>query len=53
MLGSRYIAKIDDNEAGSALEDINRKNHPDLMMQQFLQEAQQQQSEEKDRTRIN
>ena len=39
MLGSRYLAKIDESEAGSALEDINRRNHPELMMQQFLQEA--------------
>lgn len=40
ILGSRYMAKIDDAEAGSALEDVNRRNHPDLMMQQFFQEYQ-------------
>jgi hypothetical protein len=33
ILGSRYLTKIDDEEAGSAIEDINRRNHPDLMMQ--------------------
>jgi hypothetical protein len=33
ILGSRYLTKIDDAEAGSAIEDINRRNHPDLMMQ--------------------
>ncbi len=36
MLGGRYMTKIDDADAGSALEDINRRNHPDLMMQQFF-----------------
>ena len=40
ILGSRYLTKIDDAEAGSAIEDINRRNHPDLMMQQFFKEYQ-------------
>lgn len=40
ILGSRYLTKIDDAEAGSAIEDINRRNHPELMMQQFFQEFQ-------------
>lgn len=40
MLGARYMAKIDDADAGSALEDVNRRNHPDLMMKQFFQEYQ-------------
>jgi hypothetical protein len=39
MLGSRYLTKIDDSEAGSALEDINRRNHPELMMKQFFQDS--------------
>ena len=38
MLGNRYIAKINDDEAGSTIGEINQKNHPQLMMQQFLQE---------------
>lgn len=33
ILGSRYLTKIDDAEGGSAIEDINRRNHPELMMQ--------------------
>ena len=40
ILGSRYLTKIDDADAGSALEDINRRNHPELMMQQFFKEYQ-------------
>jgi hypothetical protein len=39
MLGSKYLTKIDDSEAGSALEDINRRNHPELMMKQFFQDS--------------
>ena len=40
ILGSRYLTKIDDADAGSTLEDINRRNHPELMMQQFFKEYQ-------------
>ena len=36
MLGNKYIAKINHDEAGSTIGEINQKHHPQLMMQQFL-----------------
>ncbi len=45
-LGSRFLAKIDDEEAGSTISEVNRKYQGDLMMKSFLQDL----NEEAERT---
>lgn len=38
ILGSRYISKIKDQEAGSTISTINEKNSEQVMMNQFFDE---------------
>lgn len=37
-LGSKYLTKIDPEEAGSTLEFVNKKNSEGLMMDEFLKD---------------
>ena len=40
-LGSKFLTKIDPEEAGSTLEAVNRKNSESAMMQEFFREVEQ------------